>query len=786
MTHFKLSITDFAVPIIRLGSLSRESIFSTLDFGIAIHQKIQEKNHKKAGSTYESEVQLKTSFEHKGHQFTLSGRADGIFRVEDEVLIEEIKSTGSPRKLQAKIENDPFHPYQLQTLTYGYIYHKNNGILPKLTLLIVSIKDDGKKSIKLDIPLDLNNFETYLSERCDQIVKEHKRLKALYKKRKDLSQKVVFPFTKPRPFQDKLMSSILTICKQGETALIQAPTGIGKTMGTIVPSLGEALHRSAPLWYLTPKNSQFHVVSDSLKQLQKSVSIKGFFLTSRQKICLNAEVICDENHCPYAKDFFTKIHQHQLIPKLRKKKNLNRRELRAIGKKYEVCPYYLGFEVIEDFDLVVGDYNYVFSPRATLTSTLTTMKKKARPNLLVDEAHNLYTRGIDYFSPSIDLLGWPDAIDETKLNKRWQQIKTTATHFFQQLTPSPMRTEKVKPDKGSLQAICQSLTEFLFLYLTENDDITEEDPILNIFFKWTGFLEVFEQAGDESFVLFRQEDHSIKIVCCNAAPFLATTIAEFNSVIGFSATLKPFDFFRTLSGFQETSRTIEFETPFPDENRKLIVIPQVSTKYRSRQRQYPKIAEAIHRITALNPGHYFVFGPSYKFIKDLAVHLEGHSNQITIQTQAMTTKDIRVIEDQLDCSESERIILAVQGGSLAEGVDFHSPYFKGVFVVGPALPSFDLESQMRKDYYEEKFHDGFNYSFVYPAMSRSIQAAGRIIRSEEKKGLIVLMDNRFLDPDYEKTMPSFWYEESIKERAETGILKSIEAFWNQEQPSLTP
>ncbi len=778
MTHFKFSVSEFAIPVIKRGSIIRESILASLDFGIKIHQELQNQYIQQC-SGYQSEVPLKYSTTHSGHRFTLSGRADGVYKSDDIILVEEIKTAASPKRLIEKLEQDDYHPYRLQLLTYTHIFMQQENKKIKAQLAIAPLRGSRKKPTTYSVEYNQAWYENWLAARFKQIIAEDTRTKAIYKRRKNLAKKVSFPFPTPRLYQSELMTSVQNITIKGDRGLIQAPTGIGKTMGVLIPSLGEALGRGAPLWYLTPKNSQFDVVEKAILNIQKRNPVKAFILTAKKKLCLNTELICDEDHCTFAKDHHTKVTDNKLITKLRRKKILNSRNLRAIGHKYQVCPYFLGSEVIPDFDIIVGDYNYVFSPRAALTSQIARLSKAKRPNLLIDEAHNLYSRGIDYFSQTLCLEDFYSAdMDQTGLVKKWLKIVSLAETIFSICRPKNKFTEKIKPPLDLFQEVSQTLSAFLFSYLSEKQDITDDDHVLTIFFKWTAFTELLELAGEESFVLYDMDKENIKVICCNAAPFLQGTLAEFNSVIAFSATLKPFNFFRTLSGFANDCHTIEFDTPFPSNNRKILIIPQVSTKYRQRQREYPRIADAIKRITMIEKGHYFIFGPSYQFIRELQVHLTATADSlISIQEGAMTQKELSALEIKIQQSQPTHLILGVQGGSLSEGVDFHSPHLKGVFVLGPALPQFNLENKLRQEYYEKEFGMGFNYSFSYPAMAKSIQAAGRVIRSESKKGLIIFMDDRFLKKDYMESMPKFWFEKSPNELAESGLLASIKKFW---------
>jgi DNA excision repair protein ERCC-2 len=252
------------------------------------------------------------------------------------------------------------------------------------------------------------------------------------------------------------------------------------------------------------------------------------------------------------------------------------------------------------------------------------------------------------------------------------------------------------------------------------------------------------------------------------------------NVVGFSATLKPFAYYSQLCGFNvEATKTLEFSTPFPKENRKLLVIPQVSTKYSDREKNYAKIGEAIARIVHMKLGNYFVFFPSFSFLDSVRARLSCPEFNIIQQTPEMKAHEvqgyIRVLQEQANPT----LILAVQGGVFSEGVDYPGNMLIGAIIVGPALPNYNLEREMLRQYYEKTYGDGFDYAYTYPAMAKVVQSAGRVIRSETDRGLIVLMDRRFTQDTYAKVMPSDWFDSSVNELISNSILSDIQNFWQQ-------
>ncbi|MGZ5279998.1 MAG: ATP-dependent DNA helicase, partial [Pseudobdellovibrionaceae bacterium] len=266
-----------------------------------------------------------------------------------------------------------------------------------------------------------------------------------------------------------------------------------------------------------------------------------------------------------------------------------------------------------------------------------------------------------------------------------------------------------------------------------------------------------------------------------ASEMLKDTYKEYAQVVGFSATLKPFDFYSQLSGLKNTElKTAEFVSPFPKENRKLLIIPQISSKYSERDRNYPRIAETIEKITRLQRGNYIAFFPSFDFMEKVLSQLQAPEGfQILRQQKNMRRDEIDSVLTDLADPAAQYILFAVQGGVFSEGVDYPGKMVIGAFVVGPPLPNFDIEREKMREYYQTHYEAGFDYAYTYPAMAKAIQAAGRVIRSETDQGIIVLMDNRFINQSYAKSMPQDWFVDDPREAVSEHILQDIRDFWLQ-------
>ena len=330
------------------------------------------------------------------------------------------------------------------------------------------------------------------------------------------------------------------------------------------------------------------------------------------------------------------------------------------------------------------------------------------------------------------------------------------------------------------------LRAFLSRYLDSDAEIGHQDVILRLSFYWSEFAATLELAAEpdrqEFFTTFHPgpSGGTVLITCCDASAMLKDCFKEYAQVVGFSATLKPFDYYARLSGLDPaTVKSAEFLSPFPKERRKLLVIPQISTRYSQRERNYARIADALERITGLRHGNYFVFLPGFEFLERVfSLFRPPEGFTVLRQEREMKAGRVEAVLDHLRGQSVPTIVFAVQGGSFSEGVDYAGEMVIGAFVIGPPLPNYDLEREQMRAYYQRQYGAGNEYAYTIPAMSKAIQAAGRVIRSETDRGLVVLMDSRFTEASYSRSMPADWFDADVSELVSDGILRDVAEFWD--------
>ena len=778
MKKIKIAITDFAQPLSMSGSIRREGMISGLELGSIAHKRIQTALARDL--SYKSEVLIKEEFKTKRFCFAISGRADGVLYGE-KTVVDEIKSTFSLERLIEDIEIFPEHPYRLQALTYAHILNLKSGNPVSAQLRLVSLKNKKEHLVYLELT---DEFRTWFTARLQQLEDQERIRAAQRRKRRGIASTINFPFVPPRPHQSELTDTVEMIAKQGGRALLQAPTGIGKTIGVLFPILKSAFKKGNIALYLAPKNSQFEVAKGAIEKICKGKAIKSRTLTSKRKLCRKEFVDCHPDYCEYAKDYYDKMAAGRVAEKIKKYGHCGGTEFIAVGEAYQVCPYQLQMDTLNSADLIIGDYNYVFSPNAALSHLFTDLEKARKPNLIIDEVHNLYSRGMEYYSPTLNLEFY-DAIARfsppKKIKKKFLKLIFESRNLIEKYRPKNGFSEEVHLEGDLFLLFYDQIHALLLDYISVTPHLTDNDPVLEFYRMWASFCDVLRIRADETKVAYivRGRQEYLQLICCDPSRYLSSIMDNFHAVAGFSATLKPFEFYRHLSGFPVTSLTKEFPSGFPNEHRKVLIIPQVSTSYKNRDRNYIKIAEAITRIASENKGNYLVFFPSYDFLAKTQEALAKYDLPLVIQKRDCGPKEIKELEAQLTSPETESLVLTVQGGVLSEGVDFNSPYLKGAFIIGPAVPLVTFERELLRGYFQEKFGDGFSYAYAWPAMTKSIQASGRVIRDTEKRGLIVLMDDRFLQEPYAQSLPEFWYDKTPKELVSRSVLSDVRSFWQE-------
>ncbi len=739
--------------------------------GQAIHSRYQEEALA-TDPAYEKEVFLAVTFEHRGWQVTVHGRIDGLRRSGDGVLLEEIKSIrrGAP----------PAGPlreiYTRQALLYAWMLHQQGEESIEVELVWIEI---GSEEIEREaLEFRFTAIDSAVRKRLNSLLHDYEQSDRERTARHAAASRLEFPHEDVRPGQEGILEALDRTLEQGDHLLVEAPTGIGKTVAALFPALRYALTHNKRVFVLTAKTLQQEMAMRVLKLLNSEETFHSLQLRAKAKMCANDQLICHEEYCPYAREYYSKLHSSGIFSKLWEAwSTLQPDHIFGAARESEVCPFEVSLELSRQGQVVVCDYNYAFDPYVAL-SDFHEDNDLRDVILVIDEIHNLVNRGRGYYSPTLPRRQALEAAEFMALGrepvhraagdlcrKLAELIKRTVEYALLDSGPDTKAIEAVLPE-DSLWTLRPAFDEVFIDYLEyrrETSTFQADDPFVDLYFTLLRFLDglLLSSSHGEAFshcVQIERDDPRLRILCMDPSRFLGRVINRTHSVIGLSATLSPPDFYRDLLGLDaERLATLSVPSPFPAENRSIVIDATVSTLYRLRPQNYPRIAERLTAFAGRVPGNLLALFPSYKFLDEVASRLEVPLKRILIQTPSGTDQQREEILANLRSALSgDVLLLAVAGGVFAEGVDYPGDMLKAVAVIGPCLPAVSLEQDLLRRYYEERFERGFEYSFVVPGMTRVVQAAGRLIRSADDKGVIALLDKRFLNSPYRDHLPQDW------------------------------
>ena len=754
--------------------------------GTQIHTAYQEStkyDKKHTLTSVKSEFHVKIKRKIHNWTFFISGRTDLVQITSNSIAVEEIKSVNRLRNFT--LESEIARMYILQLLFYAQYFKTNyptKDILCKLVLVDVFTEE---KHI-YDIPF--HSVDSLLDEKCESLLHFILASAKSAAKQKDRVETLVFPFEKERPHQKEIMEVTYSSLEKKRRLLLLAPSGLGKTIGTLFPSLKFAIGKNKRLFIVTSKTTQQKIYEDTLCTLAHD---KGEFhaiiLTAKEKMCLNTTYICDPAYCIYANSYPDDY--EPLIQFILKHKVITAKYIRKKAREHKTCPFELALDCSLFCDVVIGDYNYVFNPVIKLQRFF---KGNYRDCIcIIDEAHNLPDRARDYYSPEITkemihkceefICNQPLSSTLSKaiiggFRKLETYIENTIT-----IMPNPnIRVASSSFDYVFFQSILEEFEALLLSYMGDFMQKYDSEPSAGepfvIFIKQLHFFcQILEESHfDEFEQLIYPQESKLKIYCKSAANHLKKQMKGFHSVIAQSATLYPIGYYREMLGFPEDTEMLQYTSPFPLENRLYMDYPHVSTRYGDRDRSYAKIAKLIQESIQWERGNYLVFFPSFQYLHNVLIELDKLtiSNQIIIQNRKMTEKSRKETLEKLRSGLVPYLLLAVHGGIFSEGVDYMGDMAIGAFIISPGLPQYCYEQELIKTYFDRQYARGFEFAYRNPGLTRVIQAAGRIFRSETDKGFVILICQRFHSQYYRSVFPKDWEVETPPD-----ISHRIKEFW---------
>lgn len=761
---------------------------------------LKTQQHKqKSFGLFHREYSVNGEFKIDDYSISVNGRIDGLYELESRLEVEEIKSVILTASEFKNLNIDKYPEFSEQLLFYCYLLQKqNNGIeiIPYLTL--VNLVNDRTRNFTINY--NQLSVESILYQRLRSIIDEIEREKQFTHQRQSQLTSINFQLTEDRPQQNKMMRIVKRTLADQKHLLASAPTGTGKTAAALIPAVEFSMIHNKKIFFATSKTTQQNIVRETLYPIINSdLDCKTLFLRSAGSMCANDIFFCHEDFCPFAKNYQEKLLKSNLLADL-ETKSIEPEIVFEKAKQNLICPSEVLFELTSIADIIVGDYNYVFDPSAQLRR-LFYKKDYSDWILIVDEAHNLYQRGMDYFSPVLRRREFADLIKlhRRKKTKIFINLMTGLKSFlnifddlFQEGKTFHEEQRYFQPSLN-LQIWQNYFNEYesafikYLIHKVRKKILIQDDPFEILFFKLRRFIQVAKLEGDEFIPFYDAEAGGIlKIQCCNPSEQLGNKINQFHSVIGISATLDPLSYYQKVLGFPaDHTRTLNLDSPFPTSNRKMIIIPGISTRYTKRHQNYIKYAEIIKSIIGLKSGNYLAFFPSFEFLQNVYLFLGNISHETVIQKKGMSLQERDEILNKLKNLSKPKLLLAVMGGIFSEGVDYYGEMCIGVIIFSPALPQINYERNLIQEYYNTKTGDGFEYAYLYPGLNKVIQSAGRLIRSAQDKGIVVFIGERFAEENINELLPEYWFQNPGDVVITNKYEKEIKLFWKNLGPKKT-
>ncbi len=754
--EIRLSVRPLVEYVFRSGSIdNRFRASSSMTEGTIAHQKIQK--------TYEEsdqkEVYLKTEIDFKGLSFVIDGRCDGLLKSNEIITIDEIKST---RGDLGDITGTSNPAHWAQAKFYAYMYACDHGLdQMKVQLTYVHVETEEKKRFT-DV-CTFSELETYIMDVVEKFEPYAALLLAHREKRNRSIKELPFPFEKYRAGQRKFAGAVYKSITDEMDLFAHAPTGTGKTVSTIFPAvkaIGEGhLER---LFYLTAKTITRTAAEETLALMKgKGLHMSSVTVTAKDKVCFKDKVICQKDYCEFADGYYNRVNEG-ILDILANETLMDRVTIEEYARKHMLCPFEYSLDLAYTADMIIGDYNYIFDPRISLKRFLEEQKK--RTVLLVDEAHNLVDRARGMFSAELFKSPFLQLRRTFKEENRgiFESAKAVNDHLL-----------KLKKQYGNgqleLDELPASLIGLLDAFVTEAEQelLNKKEGeaqalLLDTYFSAKNFVRISE-FYDERYVTYLEHEKNevkIKMFCLDPSHLLQQFGKGYRSKVYFSATLSPLHYFKDMLGANEEDYTISIPSPFAKENVEVFIQP-LSTRYRDRELSVRPILSMVKNLLDTRPGNYLFFFPSYAYMRMVYEQFEEEDwgYEAIVQSSGMAEEEREVYLARFVAGHDKTLIgFAVMGGIFSEGVDLKGDRLNGVVIVGVGLPQLNPERNIIKEYFNKRDKNGYDYAYVYPGINKVLQAGGRLIRTEDDDGTIVLVDDRFLTPKYQKLLPAEWMD----------------------------
>lgn len=759
-----ISVRNLVEYVFRSGSIDvRLNAIDTMHEGTKAHQRVQ----RTYGEQDLKEVYVKADITVDDLLFVVDGRCDGLLMTEPLITVDEIKSTSGDL---SRITEDGAPVHWAQALFYAYMYAKEHD-QAAMRVQLTYVQTETEEELRFVREVSFPQLEQYVYDTVARYAPYAQQRREHEQERNESIRELAFPFDGYRAGQRKLAGAVYKSIEEGVRLFAKAPTGIGKTISTTFPTIkamGAGMLQR--FYYLTARTTTRAAAEDALLLMRdKGLQLHAVTITAKDKICFQTEVRCEKEHCPYADGYYDRING-AVLDILDNETVMTRSVIEAYARKHMVCPFEFSLDLAYAADAVVCDYNYIFDPRISFKRQYAEMKK--RTALLVDEAHNLVDRAREMFSAELSKSPFLALQRELKgvHGEGYRTAKAVNDYFIalrKRSDGAPQLIERQLPEE--LVELVDAFASAAGQALAAGISGSGGGLLLDTYFAAQNFVRT-AKLYDDRYVVYTElskNDVRLKLFCLDPSQLLQGMGKGYRSHIYFSATLSPVSYYMDMLGAGEDDYTLAIPSPFSKVQLDVVIKP-LSTRYHDRDESKLPLAKLIMELMDERPGNYFVFFPSYAYMN--AVY-ETYMELKEWSIPAGSESDSEVLLQRTDMSEEERdrflesfqagnerslIGFAVMGGVFSEGVDLAGDRLIGVIVVGVGLPQIGVERNMLKDYFNEDGKNGYDYAYVFPGMNKVLQAGGRLIRSETDRGTLVLIDDRYLQNQYQRLLPEEW------------------------------
>lgn len=773
----KISVRNLIEFVMRSGDIDNTFKDNTrMIEGIRAHQKIQ----KSYGDNYTKEYYLKDKTEYKDVTFQVEGRADGIIKNGTSYVVDEIKST--KRNLEDIDDSNSLH--WAQAMCYAYFLAKIKN-LESIDIQLTYVSTENYKIKNFNRNFSFIDLKDFYFNLLKQYIDFSKILTENIKRRDFTAENLDFPYYNYRKGQRKMAVAIYKSILDHNNLFVDAPTGIGKTISSIFPSvkaIGEGLIDK--IFYLTSKSTTGNEAIKALKLLEeKGLEMLSLHITSKEKVCLNDQVKCNPSDCPFAKGHFDRVND-AIKDIISNETIIDYETLTSYSEKYRVCPFEFELDVAIYSDFIICDYNYVFDPNAYMRRFFEEVI--SRYIFLIDEAHNLLDRSRDMYSfkfTNKEFIELREYFDEDRDKRILSNIGDIIDEFDKNYIKFGKKLNySTKRHLDSIDEKLIKLNKCLEKFLIAEKINKNYDIILDEYFNITRYLKISDSFIDGFYNIISYDDvekvKTFEIKCIDPSDILKNKYKLSVSTIFFSATLSPIMFYVNILGANDALK-LRLESPF-NADKQLIMQKSISTRYKDRSNNITNISDSINEFVKTKNGNYFIFFPSFNYLEAVAGdYLVRYDENIIIQDRNMTKIERDNFLNKFTVKSAE-VAFLVLGGIFSEGVDLVGEKLIGTMIISVGMPGVSYDRNLIKKHFDKKGLNGFDYSYTYPGINRIFQAAGRVIRSDDDYGIVYLVDDRYARNKYKMLYPRHW--QNILYLNNSSNVKDItDKFWSKNE-----